>query len=134
MKKIVLKSLAADLAKERDGEWVKSRRFEGSSYHVRSVNNPEYRAEQASSLRSLQETYASTNSEVDVNDLQKARAKLMVSHIIIGWNGFDEEYTADLGREILSDPAYRDLLADIEDCASRVGRRQVERVEADAKN
>jgi hypothetical protein len=121
MKKIVLKSLAADLAKEREGEWIASRRLDGARYHVRSTNNPEFRAAQSSALRVLQERYASGNTEVDVNELQKTRAALTVEHLIIDWNGFDEPYTKDLGSATLADPSQRDLLADIEECASRVG-------------
>ncbi len=133
-KKVVkLSSTRVDLRREREGEWIASKTFEGVSYHVRSTNSPDYVSAQQKQMRSLQAKIRDKR-ELDQDEMHAEEANIVVDCILLGWNGFDQDYTADLALEELRNPQSRPLLNDIIECASRVGRNELETIEVDVKN
>lgn len=131
---VKLKSTRVDLTKEREGDWVRSTRFEGVEYLVKSTNNPKYIAALSSDMRRMADAARLSKSEMDVDELHKLRAKLTCEHILLGWKGFDTEYSPELARDELMSLESRPLLDDILAAAELVGRKQVETIEVDAKN
>lgn len=133
MKKIKLGSLAVDLKREREGEWVDSRAFEGVAYFLKSTNAPDYTSVIRKAARTMTQAIRD-GKEISEDKSFAEEGERICEHLLLGWKGFDIEYTPDGARETLKDPAYRPLLNDIMMCADRVGRKQIEFVEEDAKN
>jgi hypothetical protein len=134
-KKKVLKlsSLRVDIKREREGEWVTSKQFEGISYQVRSTNSPEYVSAQQKSLRAIQ-VLIRDNKPIDQDKLHADEARIVVQYLLLAWKGLDEEFSEEVALTELVEPAARPLLNDIIECASRVGRNELEYIEQDAKN
>lgn len=141
---IKLSSLKVDVKAERSGEWVPVKEWAGFdpekpweitktpglSFHVRSLNAPEYRTARQALLEELErrkKAYADNVIPSDVIEAEEGR--LLAEHILLGWEGFDEAYSADLARTQLAEPAARTLRDMVTFCASRVGKRRAEFLE-----
>lgn len=143
---IKLGSLAADLSKERDGEWVEPKEWPGLNpekpmeqtplpgvaFHVRSTNYPSYVTARQAALEDLKKNYPDDNVPPDV--AARIEGQLAVEHLLLGWRGFDIAYSADAVETILAAEEHRVLRSMIYWCAGRVGKRQVEFVKEAAKN
>lgn len=129
---VKLASLKSDLAAEAQGEWEDSIAFPGVSYLLRSLNEPGYQVARATLLQRFVRQYG--KKPVPPDDLSTSFGRLYAKHIMLGWRGLDVEFSPSVAMETLSDPAYRDLVQDIEACAAQVGKQQMEFVEDVAKN
>lgn len=132
-KKIKLSSLRNDIKQEREGAWAPSRAFEGGEYLLKSTNSPDYVAAQQTALREYQER-ARNNTKPDIDADHRTEAEMVCKHLLMGWRGFDVEYTPEIALSELKDPAQRALLNDILNTASSVGRFKIEFVKDDVKN
>lgn len=126
-----LASVRNELLTSSEGERVESNAFPGVSYHLRSLRFPDY--ETARDLAAQQMAKAYPNGAPTAASM-KALGGLLADHIVLGWDGFDVPYSKDLAREILTDFTYRKVVNDIENCAARVGERDLEFIEGVAKN
>jgi len=131
---IKLKSVRVDIKKEREGDWQRSPRFDGVRYLLKSINAPEYQAALSSVLRRLADSAKISDKEIDQDALHRARAGLVLDHILLDWSGFDVPYSHEIAREELTSLEARPLLDDILAAAELVGKLQVERIEDAAKN
>lgn len=135
---VKLSSLRADLAKERDGDWVDAPGIPGVSLLVRSTNYPPFVIARDRAEMKLAQKYGATPSAAeDLERLDEQNAidgSLAVEHLLLGWRGFDEEFSAERAAEILGDESYRALRNSVYRAARRVGRREIEVVEQAAKN
>jgi hypothetical protein len=143
---IKLGSLAADLSKEREGEWVEPKEWPGLNpekpmemtalpgvaFHVRSTNYPAYVTARQAVLEDLKKNYPDDKVPADV--AARIEGQLAVEHLLLGWRGFDIAYSADAVQTILAAEEHRVLRSMIYWCAGRVGKRQVEFVKDAAKN
>jgi hypothetical protein len=143
---IKLGSLAADLTKERDGEWIEPKEWPGLNpekpmeqtplpgvaFHVRSTNYPPYVTARQAALENMKKDYPDDNMPPDV--AARIEGQLAVEHLLLGWRGFDIAYSADAVETILAAEEHRVLRSMIYWCAGRVGKRQVEFVKDAAKN
>lgn len=131
---IKLKSLAVDLKKESDGDWVPYLPWKGVRFHVRSTAFPEFKTAQERLLRDLAKKRQVSGQDVPADEISVRLGKIFADHVLLGWEGLDEPYNAVVAEQVLTDPAYRDVLRAVEECASRVGQADVEFVESEAKN
>jgi len=143
---IKLGSLAADLSKEREGEWVEPKEWPGLkpdkpmemtplpgvAFLVRSTNFPAYVTARQVALEDLKKDYPDDKVPADV--AARIEGQLAVEHLLLNWRGFDIAYSADAVKAILAAEEHRVLRSMIYWCAGRVGKRQVEFVKDAAKN
>lgn len=143
---IKLGSLAADLSKEREGEWIEPKEWPGLNpdrpleqtqlpgvaFLVRSTNYPPYISARQTALEDLKQDYP--DDKVPPEVAARIEGQLAVEHLLLGWKGFDIAYSADAVKAILAAEEHRVLRTMIYWCAGRVGKRQVEFVTDAAKN
>lgn len=138
-KSLSLKSLAADLKAENEGEMitVTSADFpklqEPIKLKVRSTNYTPFNTAVQSKRQSIIKQFGDA-ADAPADELAIAMGEAMAEHILLGWDGIDEEFTPALAREILTDPAQRDFRGLVLLAAGRVGQREVKYIEAAAKN
>lgn len=143
---IKLASLATDIAAEREGTWVEPKEWPGLnpdrpgemtqlpgvSFLVRSTNYPAYVTARQAELERLKSVYP--DDKVPPEEAARIEGRLAVEHLLLGWKGFDITYSTDAVGVILAAEEHRVLRTMIFWCAGRVGKRQVEFVEAAEKN
>lgn len=143
---IKLSSLSADLKKERDGDWIEvkdwpglnpEKPFEsvpvpGLAFNVRSTNYPPYLVARQAMLERLKQDYPDGNVPPEVQ--AKVDGELATEHLLIGWKGLDIDYSPEIVQNILTAEEHRTVRQMVWWCAGRVGKKQVEFVEAAAKN
>lgn len=131
---IKLKSLAVDLKKESDGDWVPFLPWKDVKFHVRSTSYPQFKTAQERLLRYLAKKRQNSGQDVPADEISARLGKIFADHILLGWEGLDEPYNEAVAEQVLTDPAYRDVLRAVEECAARVGQADIEFVESEAKN
>lgn len=131
---VKLKSLAVDLKKEAEGDWVPFLPWKGVRFMVRSTETPEFTAARDKLLRDLAKQRQATGLEIPPAEIDKKLGELYAEHILLNWEGLDEPFTPELALEVLTDPAYREVFKAVQDCANRVGRAELEFVETETKN
>jgi len=129
---IKLASLKADLAREASGDWIEFPDWPGVEFNVSSLLLPTYRVERDLMAQRLSRRHK--GKPVPPNEMTTELGKLYAKHILHGWRGLDEPYTAERASEILADPEYRNVVAAIEYCAAKVSEVDVEFVDDQEKN
>jgi hypothetical protein len=129
---VKLSSLRADLKREEDGDWVEYPDWTGVRFKVSSLNKPAYTIARDLLLQKV--ARKSKGKPQDRNKLTPEFGRLYADHILHDWEGFDEPYSPDLARQYLTNPEFRDLVAAVEWCASKVGETDVEFLEDAGKN
>lgn len=126
-----LESIAIAPDADEKGVEVQSMFFPDIFYRVRPIDYAPYQMGMA--MRSL-ELGKAHGEEVPPSERSRVRAELVAKHILLGWRGFDVEYSTEAATEYLTNPAYRKLVDDIEFCASKAAQIEFEYVEEVAKN
>lgn len=143
---IKLGSLAADLSKERDGEWIEPKewpglnpdkpleltRLPGLAFHVRSTNYPPYVTARQAELERLKKDYP--KDDVPGELAAQIEGRLAVEHLLLGWRGLDVPYASETAATVTAAEEHRVIRSMIYWCAGRVGKRNVEFVKDAAKN
>lgn len=129
---VKFESTKVDCAAEKQGEWRPSLAFPGVRYNLKSVTEPEYVAASAALRRRFAKDYV--NAPVPTDESATEFGRLYAIHLLLGWEGFDVVYSADVAMKALKDPAYRNVVVDIGNVAGLVGSRDLEYVEEVAKN
>lgn len=121
---VKLQSVASDLEKESNGDIQPSTLYPGVVYRVRSVHYEPYATARDLALQALARQYVETPipREASVN----TAGRLLADHLLLGWSGFDEAYTPDVASRTLTNPAFRELVADIELACRKAGKKQLE--------
>lgn len=125
-------SAKVDLTNESEGEWVPSRMFPGVEFRVSSIQVPGFVTARDILFQRWARKYKGQPVPLDVK--HDELGKLVAKHILHEWRGFDERYAAELAEKSLRDREYRELLSDIELCASQVGEANVQFIEDEAGN
>lgn len=142
---IKLGSLAADLSKERDGEWIEPKEWPGLDpekpfeqtalpgvkFLVRSTHYPAYVTARQAVLESLKKDYPDDKVPADV--AAREEGQLAIQHLLLDWQGFDVKFSADVASTLMSAEEHRVLRQIVFWCAGRVGKRKLEFVEASEK-
>jgi len=106
--------------------------FPGVEFRVSSIQLPAFTTARDLLFQRWARKYKSQPVPVDVKHDELGR--LVAKYILHDWRGFDEPYSPELAEKSLRDREYRDLLSDIELCASQVGEANVQFVEDEAGN
>ena len=125
-------SAKVDLTNESEGEWVPSRMFPGVEFRVSSIQVPGFVTARDILFQRWARKYKGQPVPLDVK--HDELGKLVAKHILHEWRGFDESYAAELAEKSLRDREYRELLSDIELCASQVGEANVQFIEDESGN
>lgn len=129
---IKMGSMKADLKKEREGSWEEHPDYVGAKFFVRSLLYPPYRTARDMLGKKMARQYKDKNVPSDVMTTEVG--KLFSKHILLGWSGFDDDYTPELAEERLTDPEWRALVAAVEYCAAKVSDIDVQFIEDEGKN
>lgn len=127
-------SIAANLTKERDGEYREVPEWPSVKLGVRSLHNPAYQlARDALIARYVRKKPSPVQRQIDAG-------RLYATHILFGWDGFSNEdgtplvYTPELAMEKMTNPEYRELVQKVEAAATEVGESEIEFIEEATKN
>lgn len=138
---IKLSSLETDLNAEAQGEWVSVKEWiglnpeqpftpvplPGLEFHVKSLNDHAYKVARQKAAEELEKRKKDYPDEVIPDEVAgAAEGKILADHIVLGWRGFDVEYSPETAAKALPKPASRTLRQMVLWCASKVGRREVE--------
>lgn len=144
---IKLSSLDIDIKAEAEGEWVAIKEWiglnpdqpftpvalPGLEFHVKSLNDHGYKVARQKAAEDLEKRKKDFPGESVPDDVAgAAEGKLIAEHLLLGWKGFDVDYSAETAAKALPKPASRTLRQMILYCASKVGRREVEFVTVEA--
>lgn len=129
---IKLASLKADLAREEKGDWIEYPTWPGVEFNVSSLNLPAYTVDRDLMFQRLQRTYKRKPVPREVTTAELA--KLYLKHILHDWRGLDVPYSPEKAGEVMLDPEYREVVAAVEWCASRIAETDIEFVEEAEKN
>lgn len=130
-KPIKLSSLKADLTRETKGDWVAFPDWPGVEFNVSSIHLPEFTTARALMYQRLNVVHKS-NIPQDVHTAEIGA--LLNKHILHGWRGFDIPYSQESAAEVMTDPAYREVIAAVQWCAGELGKVEVAFSENEAKN
>ncbi|MBX9911202.1 MAG: hypothetical protein K2Z25_21170 [Beijerinckiaceae bacterium] len=135
---IKMSSVLVDRAAESQAEWVDGRAatgFDEARFKVCALTKQTYLIKRGKLFKRLSKNFPNrTFEEIGEAITSPLIGALMADEILHGWEGFDVEYSADVAKEILTNPNARELIAEIEYCAGTRGQIQVEFVEEASKN
>jgi hypothetical protein len=132
-KKVVLASLKSDLQKEREGDWIPAPSIGPDvKLLVRSTNYPPFTIARDEVNQKIAKKYDGERVPDDV--LAQANGELFAEHLLLGWQGLDQEYEPDLAAAVLTDEAHRVMRNAVLLAATKVGQSEVKFVENTAKN
>jgi hypothetical protein len=129
---VKLSSLRADIDRETKGDWVEYPDLPGVEFKVSSIHLPAYTTERDMLYQRLQRLHK--NKPIPTDTLARELGALFAKHILHDWRGFDIPYSRDTAKEVLSDPAYRDIIAAVQWCAGKISQLDVEFIEDEVKN
>lgn len=143
---VKLGSLAADLRKEREGDWIEPKEWPGLNpekpyeqtplpgvaFLVRSINYQPYVTARQAALEKMKLEYPDGQIPSEVQ--ARVYGALAAEFILLGWRGFDIQYSADVASNTLPTEEHRAMRDITYWCAGQVGRRKIEFVEAAVKN
>lgn len=115
-----------------DAEWVDLDEVVGASLLVRPIDYPPYTQARQALFRRYQRAYK--DDPVPEKILVTALGELYARHLLLGWKGFDVEYSAREAEERLSDWSWRKLTRQVEWAAGKLTTINAEMVEDAAKN
>lgn len=104
---IKLDSLKVDLAREREGAWVVIPDLPGVRLKVRGNGYSPFQV----AIGQLEQKWARTygREPVPPEVMFRENGKVYAEHILLGWEGFDEEYSPEKALQSLIDPEMRAL-------------------------
>lgn len=144
---IKLSSLDVDITAEATGEWVPIKEWiglkpdhpftatplPGLEFHVKSLNDHAYKVARQKAAEELEKRRKDYPGEAVPDDVAGAvEGRILAEHILLGWRGFDVDYSAETAARALPKPASRTLRQMILFCANKVGKREVEFVTVEA--
>lgn len=141
MPTVKLDSLKSDLTKEREGEWIVLQGLglgliapdlPGVMLKVRSLNYPPWLAAQDAATRRIKKIHGDDYIPEDLTI--EVYAPLWAEFLLLGWEGFEVEYSPQEALEALLDLGHRRLRAYVIACAQKCGQREIEYVKDVEKN
>lgn len=111
---IILSSLMIDAARENDGDWVSYPSWEGVRFRVRSTNYAPYKADLQARQTEAARRYPKGIPDAVTLSLM---GELVAEHLLIGWEGFDVEYSPETALEMLGNPELRTIVGAVLQCA-----------------
>ncbi|AEI71104.1 hypothetical protein [EBPR siphovirus 3] len=126
-----LSSIRADLERERAGDWVDSR-WQGDDgkktrFRVSAKTKPSFKIKSDQLFKKLARTYKDGVIPDDV--LTPAIGKLLAEELLHDWEGIDVPYSRETALEYMTDPAYRELVSEVEYCCNKLAQVDIAFVE-----
>jgi hypothetical protein len=137
-KLIDIDSLESDLRAEVEGEeievkdWPTVGPVPGLAFTVRSTQYPPYIAARTAEQQRLSKKF--DGGVIPPDELARVDGNLAVEHLLLGWKGLSVKYSREVAEDYLLRPAQRKLRDMVFWCATRVGVRDVQFIEVEAKN
>ncbi|WP_027578485.1 hypothetical protein [Bradyrhizobium sp. Ai1a-2] len=138
VRRVKLSSLKSDSQKEREGDWIPALDIDPDiKWFVRSTNYAPFKIARDAHASKLARRHGDNVPDDVMADVY---GKLAVEHLLLGWQGLvddderDIEFSPERAKEILTDPEYRAVRGSVYLAATKVGREEVEFVEAGTKN
>ena len=137
---VKLSSLRADLEKERKGTWQQALSIipdPDVKFLVSSIHLPAYTTARNIAFQRLSRIH---KGNVPDDAVVVEVGRLFAEHIVHDWQGLASDdgepipFSKDLALKLLSDPANRELVRAIEQCAGEAARIDVQFVEDQVKN
>lgn len=132
MTKISIDSIKVNVDAERNGEFIDIPEWPGVKLGVRSLELPAYKIALDQLVQKFQRRYKSKSVPPDVRDAEIGA--LVAKHILYGWEGFEQDYSAEFAADLLSAPEGRNLLKQAIWAAGQVGERDIEFTDEAVKN
>lgn len=129
---VSLSSMRANTRRENDGDWIDIPDLPGVRLKVRGAGYGPY--QMAKSIVEGRWARRYGQDPVPVETALAENGRLYAEHILLGWEGFDEDYTEEAARHFLTDPGFRQLHEHIRYAMERVAKTEVAFVEDAAKN
>lgn len=129
---VKFESLAVDLDKEREGDWIDYPDWDGVAFKVKSTQAPAFRTAYEHMLQKMARRYQ--GKPVPPDDSRQAIGDIYHKHILLDWRGLDQPYSPQNAIDALTDPRFRKVFAAVDWCAQRVGDAEIEFVADAAKN
>lgn len=128
---IKLSSLAVDLTRETEGDWVDLPDLPGVRLKTRSLHYAPYRVARDSAFVTLSRKHGKT---IPAEASDTVLRKLCADHLLLDWDGFDVPYTHEAALTVLTDPAFREFVSHVLWAAAQVGQAEIAFVESAEKN
>lgn len=147
-----LSSIEVDTKAETDGEWVQIKEWTGldpeKPFHVtkfedegielkmlvRSTNCHSFKVARQKAGERLEEMKKDNPDGIPDELVDVENGKLMAEHLLLGWSGFDVEYSPDAAVALLTKPSARIHRQMVMFCATRCGQRKAEFLASEADN
>ncbi|MDO8683971.1 MAG: hypothetical protein Q7N50_10875 [Armatimonadota bacterium] len=137
---IKLSSLKSDTARETQGDWQDIPDFPGLRLKVRSLEYAPFRMARDLLIQTFARKYGRRPIPPEIQT--KAFGKLYADHILLDWEGLDDDskppapikFTSEASHEYLTDPEYRKLVAAVEWAAGMLTEAEQDFVEEAVKN
>lgn len=129
---IKLSSIKNNITAEREGAYIEIPEWPGVSLGVRSLELPAYKIALDQLVQKYARKYKGKNAPPDVRDADIGG--LLADHILFGWNGFEETYTPESAKELMTAPEGRDFVKQVLWAATQVSENEIEFVADATKN
>lgn len=130
---IDLNSLRSDLKREREGDWIEIPDLPGVEYCVRSNNYQPFQDAWNALIARNNKRYG-IGRAVPQDAWGRDFGALLAEHLLLGWKGFDVEYSEDDALMRLTAEEWRILRETVLWASQQVGQAQIEFVEDAGKN
>lgn len=111
-----LNSIRANLDREERGDWVDSRSWPDVRLKVSALTKPSYTIKRDALIQRLSRKHK--NKPIPAAELAPHIGKLYAEEILHGWEGIDVAYSPETALEYLTNPEFRELVSEVEYCAS----------------
>lgn len=126
-----LASLKANLEREEKGDWIDSRWKDEDGKPIRFLVSAKTKASFKIKSDQLFKRLGRKYKDGVVPDevLTPVIGKLIAEELLHGWENIDVPYSPEVALEHLTDPAFRELLSEVEYCANKLATIDAEYTE-----
>lgn len=127
---VKLSSLAVDQDTD-DGEWVDCPSIPGVSLLVRPDSYPAYAIAKGHVVQRLRRKHGDL---IPQHIISPALGRLIAEHLLLDWKGFDEAFSKEVAKDVLTKPGYFQVVDAALQAAGAVASAKIEYVDDIAKN
>lgn len=126
---VKLSSLA--VTPNNDGDWEDSVLIPGAKFLVRQITYPPFAIGRDQMMARLRRQH---RDSIPPHVQSQETGRIVAKHLLLGWQGFDAEYSPEVAADLLSNPEYHELVAAVVAAAIAASSAKVEYVDGTAKN
>jgi hypothetical protein len=129
---IKLDSIKNNVTAEREGDYIEIPEWPGVTLGVRSLEMPAYKIALDILVQKYARKYKGKTAPPDVRDSDIGG--LLADHVLFDWNGFDQAYTAEKAKELMTSPEGKEFVKQVLWAAQQIAESEVEFVADAVKN